>query len=147
MSSREQAEDWASDFAQSTPGSFLPDAVKDHTASVCAAFLEQAGEASEESVRRALLEHLPALQLPAAVREAVPEIVRACLEWLQDVGRLGDGYSLGKFVGALAPAYHERCAPGGGLRVPPVVNRAAAIGRNDPCPCGSGAKYKKCCGR
>jgi hypothetical protein len=23
----------------------------------------------------------------------------------------------------------------------------ARIGRNDPCPCGSGAKYKKCCGR
>ncbi|MHC4887438.1 MAG: YchJ family protein [Planctomycetota bacterium] len=21
------------------------------------------------------------------------------------------------------------------------------VGRNDPCPCGSGAKYKKCCGR
>jgi uncharacterized protein len=24
--------------------------------------------------------------------------------------------------------------------------RAAKIGRNDPCPCGSGRKYKKCCG-
>ncbi len=24
--------------------------------------------------------------------------------------------------------------------------RAGAIGRNDPCPCGSGKKYKKCCG-
>ena len=24
---------------------------------------------------------------------------------------------------------------------------AAAVGRNDPCPCGSGKKYKKCCGR
>jgi SEC-C motif domain protein len=24
--------------------------------------------------------------------------------------------------------------------------RAASIGRNDPCPCGSGKKYKKCCG-
>ena len=23
----------------------------------------------------------------------------------------------------------------------------AKIGRNDPCPCGSGKKYKKCCGR
>ena len=23
----------------------------------------------------------------------------------------------------------------------------AAVGRNDPCPCGSGKKYKKCCGR
>jgi uncharacterized protein YecA (UPF0149 family) len=21
------------------------------------------------------------------------------------------------------------------------------IGRNDPCPCGSGLKYKKCCGK
>jgi SEC-C motif-containing protein len=23
---------------------------------------------------------------------------------------------------------------------------AASVGRNDPCPCGSGRKYKKCCG-
>ena len=21
------------------------------------------------------------------------------------------------------------------------------VGRNDPCPCGSGKKYKKCCGK
>lgn len=27
---------------------------------------------------------------------------------------------------------------------PPV--RVVKIGRNDPCPCGSGKKYKKCCG-
>ena len=25
-------------------------------------------------------------------------------------------------------------------------NRAAKIGRNAPCPCGSGKKYKRCCG-
>ena len=25
-------------------------------------------------------------------------------------------------------------------------NTAKRIGRNDPCPCGSGKKYKKCCG-
>ncbi|HAG11727.1 MAG TPA: preprotein translocase subunit SecA [Desulfotomaculum sp.] len=27
------------------------------------------------------------------------------------------------------------------------VKRENRIGRNDPCPCGSGKKYKKCCGR
>jgi preprotein translocase subunit SecA len=27
-----------------------------------------------------------------------------------------------------------------------IVNRNPEIGRNDPCPCGSGKKYKKCCG-
>ncbi len=26
------------------------------------------------------------------------------------------------------------------------VRREAKVGRNDPCPCGSGKKYKKCCG-
>jgi len=27
------------------------------------------------------------------------------------------------------------------------VKRALKVGRNDPCPCGSGRKYKKCCGK
>ena len=29
----------------------------------------------------------------------------------------------------------------------PYVKTEPKIGRNDPCPCGSGKKYKKCCGR
>ena len=29
----------------------------------------------------------------------------------------------------------------------PVVNNGPKVGRNDPCPCGSGLKYKKCCGK
>jgi preprotein translocase subunit SecA len=27
------------------------------------------------------------------------------------------------------------------------VSGEEKIGRNDPCPCGSGKKYKKCCGQ
>jgi SEC-C motif-containing protein len=34
---------------------------------------------------------------------------------------------------------------GTALKPAPVV-RAASVGRNDPCPCGSGKKHKKCCG-
>jgi len=29
----------------------------------------------------------------------------------------------------------------------PVRRSAQKVGRNEPCPCGSGKKYKKCCGR
>ena len=29
----------------------------------------------------------------------------------------------------------------------PVVNKGPEVGRNDPCPCGSGKKYKNCCGK
>ena len=51
-----------------------------------------------------------------------------------------------------------RSSPGGGAvpqateapEIPtiatPVVRDAPKVGRNDPCPCGSGKKYKKCCG-
>lgn len=28
-----------------------------------------------------------------------------------------------------------------------VRNEGPKVGRNDPCPCGSGLKYKKCCGK
>lgn len=31
-------------------------------------------------------------------------------------------------------------------KVETVVHQGPRIGRNDPCPCGSGKKYKKCCG-
>jgi preprotein translocase subunit SecA len=30
---------------------------------------------------------------------------------------------------------------------PKPVRTGAKVGRNDPCPCGSGKKYKKCCGK
>jgi preprotein translocase subunit SecA len=47
-----------------------------------------------------------------------------------------------------AEAYEE--ADGGGMLPPPVeqrrVDESEQVGRNDPCPCGSGKKYKKCHG-
>jgi preprotein translocase subunit SecA len=35
---------------------------------------------------------------------------------------------------------------GEGSSVMQTVRRGRKVGRNDPCPCGSGRKYKKCCG-
>jgi SEC-C motif-containing protein len=32
-------------------------------------------------------------------------------------------------------------------KVETYVKEQPKVGRNDPCPCGSGKKYKKCCGR
>jgi preprotein translocase subunit SecA len=50
----------------------------------------------------------------------------------------------------------EEAAPNPGrdgprLIIPSAANKpkpkAANVGRNDPCPCGSGKKFKQCCGR
>jgi SEC-C motif-containing protein len=32
------------------------------------------------------------------------------------------------------------------ISAPPLKRSAEKVGRNDPCPCGSGKKHKKCCG-
>jgi uncharacterized protein len=55
--------------------------------------------------------------------EAAPHLIRACIKTLS-ASRLG------------------RQAAGR----PETPVRAFKVGRNDPCPCGSGKKYKKCCG-
>ena len=39
-----------------------------------------------------------------------------------------------------------RMAGAGDIQVQQVVRSGTKVGRNDPCPCGSGKKYKKCCG-
>jgi hypothetical protein len=48
-------------------------------------------------------------------------------------------------------ALHHSLRPGGNLELLcAAVSRllaTGAVGRNDPCPCGSGQKYKRCCGR
>ena len=36
-------------------------------------------------------------------------------------------------------------APDKTVKQQPVRNKDKKVGPNDPCPCGSGKKYKKCC--
>jgi len=68
-------------------------------------------------------------------REEITARLRECL---LDRGRMGEAKELE------ADRQPRNTAP----RYIPEVQvplRAAKVGRNDPCPCGSGKKYKKCC--
>jgi SWIM/SEC-C metal-binding protein len=80
-------------------------------------------------------------------------------ERLQQISSLCDKNGW-KFVGGLEPEEPEDISEVGYLLSPQtstsqprvgdsgnmtVVHTKPRIGRNDPCPCGSGRKYKKCC--
>jgi preprotein translocase subunit SecA len=41
----------------------------------------------------------------------------------------------------------ENSEGGGDGKIEPIRNTGQRVGRNDPCPCGSGKKYKHCHGR
>ncbi len=54
------------------------------------------------------------------------------------------------------PGPQKAPAPGPGAEVvdeaikaaaTPIKREAPKVGRNEPCPCGSGKKYKNCCGK
>jgi hypothetical protein len=61
------------------------------------------------------------------------------------------GYGVTENVAATASAVETHAAPGDGdgeqaAPVKTIVREEPKVGRNDPCPCGSGKKYKKCHG-
>jgi SEC-C motif domain protein len=53
-------------------------------------------------------------------------------------------HELGNFRKADGIWYFET---GDAVTPRPVVRTAPKVGRNDPCPCGSRLKFKKCCGK
>jgi hypothetical protein len=97
----------------------------------------------EGDVRSGLLGAVAKLAVPEDVRGEVPGLCGAFLEFLEAEGRLSGGRQLGAFAGALRGAYLEESSG----KVKPIVRAGSKLGRNDPCPCGSGKKYKKCCAR
>jgi len=59
----------------------------------------------------------------------------------------GDGSEPSDDGSQVSARMAQAAAPSQGLHQKPVPVTVQKIGRNDPCPCGSGKKYKKCCGK
>lgn len=80
-----------------------------------------------------------------APQRPVPEMKQAAPEMRNDYSnyRAGRGSEPGD------PAQRQAASARQGAQKPtaPVVNNGPRVGRNDPCPCGSGKKYKNCHGR
>jgi preprotein translocase subunit SecA len=71
----------------------------------------------------------------------------------EDAGGYGVGENVQRTAAELSAGVPAEPAESGGggreegpVAVKQIVNTAPKVGRNDPCPCGSGKKYKKCHG-
>ncbi|HZJ69779.1 MAG TPA: SEC-C domain-containing protein [Planctomycetota bacterium] len=81
----------------------------------------------------------------------VPELVRRYLAHLEEVETVANSFELQQALDATGDEFVEaarsgRVAQHGAPPTAPIVNRAPKLGRNDPCWCGSGKKFKKCHG-
>jgi hypothetical protein len=97
---------------------------------------------------------------------AVTPVTIALLEWLDAEGILPHGAELAATLAdwkneiedAITKRFNEearssnqekqrfRLAESAAMPAPEPRDVAPQVGRNDPCPCGSGKKYKRCCG-
>lgn len=82
----------------------------------------------------------------------VPVVLRAYLAHLEGRVVLPQAYDLRQALEATLPEFAEAVRTGqaahhGHPPQQPFVNRAPKLGRNDPCFCGSGKKFKNCCAR
>ena len=76
-------------------------------------------------------------EMVASIRESTVRAVLSVQPRKQEVKRVEVAKVTGEgFVGGQAAQKKK----------PVVVKKTERVGRNDPCPCGSGKKYKKCCG-
>ncbi len=142
-------ESWAAEFAEAPEARAFPPAVRAASQDLLAEFLGGACAdgcdptvIGEAEVRAGLLDRVGGLALDAAVRAEAPRIVGAYLEMLEREGRVAGGRRLGAFARALAEAFRRGAK---GSRGTPHVRAAPKLGLNDPCPCGSGRKWKRCC--
>ncbi len=146
---RETVENWVSDFVDAEAARALAPVVREYASEFLVTLLVDAcefatcapGEVAEPELRRAFLGAVARTELPASVHEGVPDACAAFLAELERVGRVADGRSAGLALRAARGAY---LAASGVVRTP-LRRPAPKISPNDPCPCGSGRKYKKCC--
>jgi hypothetical protein len=148
---RDKIDNWVGDFCQSDALSRFTHPLREIAHEILVTFLAGACEVrdvdpedvEEGDVKAALLGAVARLNVAEGLRREVPGLCGAFLVALQMEGRLGGGSAMGAFVSALGEAYLQASSG----KSAPIVRPGSRIGRNDPCPCGSGKKYKKCCGK
>ena len=107
-----------------------------------------------EDVAALLHRHLPGRLAPRdPLAEHVPAVLRAYLDHLEGRAIVPQAYEIRRALEKSEEAFLARVESGenAGLRTArpsaPFVHRAEKTGRNDPCFCGSGKKFKKCHGK
>jgi tetratricopeptide (TPR) repeat protein len=113
----------------------------------CASLADLAREAGDRTEARRMLQRVLELAPNSTLaRQDREEYMQFALEELAELD--GPARSTARRTElAFATGPQRRGSAGPPSSPQQSVRHAGKVGRNEPCPCGSGKKYKKCCGR
>lgn len=137
----EKIENWVSDFCQSDELNKYNSVVKEYAPQILKSFLLEASKKRNVDPGEIVTEDLPSavqsscIGLPESVASVATSMIAEFLERLTVQGRVADGETLALYVKGMSIKTKQE----------PIKRPGSKLNRNDPCPCGSGQKYKKCC--
>jgi hypothetical protein len=137
--------DLVSDYCLSDHFLFLDSGVKEHAEELLVFFTGTAGDALSFEKIDAALKKMARLDLPLASRKMVPVLLEGFLSYLHDSGKLPGALQYAQYIAQTSKNYENGFRDDGSVRGETFTKKYTDVSRNDPCPCGSGKKFKKCC--
>ena len=146
-------ESYIDEFCESNYFLLLDPSVKEHGLGIIVAFLRQCrdqGARSPATVTMGIFEHslffgMATLDLPLLVRKGIPALLMAFFKYLSESGKYPPASAWTDWVQIISSRYMQKFRQDGSVKGETFQKKYTDVDRNDPCPCGSGKKFKKCC--
>ncbi|MDA0748461.1 MAG: SEC-C metal-binding domain-containing protein [bacterium] len=85
------------------------------------------------------------LDLPSDIRRKIPHLLKEFFDYLSTSGKHPQAQTWSTAVADHEENFLARIREDGSVKGETFKRAFKPVGRNEPCPCGSGKKFKKCC--
>lgn len=141
------------EFCESSYFLLLDPSVKEHGLGIIAEFLRLSREKgsvltndfSLETMKLILFQGMAHLNLPLEAKKGIPSLISTFFKYLSETGKLPQASRWEEGIDMLDTEFRQRLKNDGSLKGETYKKNYTDVNRNDPCPCGSGKKFKKCC--
>lgn len=135
----------ANDYCTSEHFFFLDTQLKEHAVVILDCWCQTVGDDLASISIESSLQQMMRLDLALEIRQAVPSLLQGFFEYLESRAGFPQAAQWSIAVVQAADGYQANFRQDGSVKGQTVRKKFADVGRNAPCPCGSGLKFKKCC--
>lgn len=142
-------EEYIDDYLSSQHYTIISGEVTEHAETILHGLTYFVNEQKETGSRLVILEKalekLSGLNLPLNVKEEIPDLLCSYFSFVAQSGRFPEASLWESDISTLKAGFLQKFRGDGSVRGETFKKQYTDVGRNDPCPCGSGLKFKKCC--
>lgn len=137
--------EYIQDYLSSEYFYFLDSSLKEQAEPLLQLWCETTGINPGTSEIENAFKKIARLNISAEAKKEVGDLVKEFYSFLSSSGKIPEAQEWIPVVNLFEKEYRGSFRGDGSVRGTTHVKKYSDTGRNDPCPCGSGKKFKKCC--